>query len=285
MGLLPKTATMSARRLQLQEFDFLTLGGQRELSAIRGDRLGMIFQDPMTSLNPVYTVGNQMMEVYTRHGKGGRNEARERAAYLLDKVGITAVKERLKQYPHQLSGGLRQRVMIGMMLMCDPILLIADEPTTALDVTIQAQILNLLAGLQEEFAMGLIMITHDLGVIARISDKVAVMYAGRIVEAGTTEEVFAAPTHPYTHGLLECIPVPGKHDRGSPLGSIRGIVPSLIGEMEGCEFQNRCPHLREGCTKGVIKDHVLGPGRTYRCLMDQAEALEKYKDVHTGAFA
>ncbi len=277
MGLLPRTATMTAAKMRLESTDLLSIGGQRELSQIRGDRLGMIFQDPMTSLNPVYTVGNQMAEVYTRHGKGNKAEAYERAGYLLQKVGIIAVKERLGQYPHQLSGGLRQRVMIAMMLMCDPILLIADEPTTALDVTIQAQILNLLGQLQDEFNTALILITHDLGVISRIADKVAVMYAGRIVEQGSTQEIFDEPVHPYTHGLLDCIPIPGKTDRGSRLGSIDGMVPALVGDQVGCEFANRCPYRTDACSMKEIRDQVLGPEHGFRCIHSREDLLGIYE--------
>ncbi len=235
----------------------------------------MIFQDPMTSLNPVYRIGDQMEEIYIRHGKGNRREARERADYLLEKVGITAARGRLAQYPHQLSGGLRQRVMIAMALMCDPILVIADEPTTALDVTIQAQILRVLADLQAELQMALILITHDLGVVARIADRVMVMYAGQVVETGTAEEVLDAPAHPYTQGLLDCIPIPGQTKRGAKLGSIPGIVPSLMGEIEGCQFRNRCGYAFEACAGGPVPLRGFGPGRASRCLLDPAESRER----------
>ena len=194
MNLLPSKATRTASRLQLEGKDLLSLS-EREFASLRGNRLGMIFQDPMTSLNPVYRIGEQLEEVYIQHGKGNRKEAKERAAYLLDKVGIIAPQERLSQFPHQLSGGLRQRMMIAMTLMCEPSLVIADEPTTALDVTMQAQTLNLLSYLQDEFNMGLILITHDLGVVARMADRVLVMYAGKAVETGTSQEVFDQPTH------------------------------------------------------------------------------------------
>ena len=216
------------------------------MSDIRGNRMAMIFQEPMTSLNPAYTIGNQLEEALLRHRRISRREARERAVYLLDRVGITAAGSRLKQYPHQLSGGLRQRVMIAMALMCSPSLILADEPTTALDVTIQAQILHLLAELQREFAMGLVLITHDLGIVARIATRVVVMYAGEVVETGTAAAIFAAPAHPYTRGLLACIPVPGRTRRGERLGTIPGMVPSLIGETQGCNFAGRCA-LRHRC--------------------------------------
>jgi peptide/nickel transport system ATP-binding protein len=249
----------------------------RELAHLRGDRMGMIFQDPMTSLNPVYTIGNQMEEIYIRHGRGSRKDARDRAIQLLEKVGITAAKGRLGQYPHQLSGGLRQRVMIAMTLMCDPTLIIADEPTTALDVTIQAQILRILADLQDEYRMALILITHDLGVVSRMADRVIVMYAGQVVETGTAEQVFTAPMHPYTQGLLDCIPIPGKTQPGAKLGSIPGIVPSLMGEIEGCQFRNRCDYAFAACGEAPVALRDVGQGRACRCLLDQAESLAHLK--------
>ena len=276
MGLLPRRARMTARRLTLEGRGLLDMPA-REFAALRGDRMGMIFQDPMTSLNPVYTIGNQMEEIYVRHGKGSRKDARDRARQLLEKVGITAAKSRLGQYPHQLSGGLRQRVMIAMTLMCDPTLIIADEPTTALDVTIQAQILRILADLQDEYRMALILITHDLGVVSRMADRVVVMYAGQVVETGSAEQVFTAPTHPYTQGLLDCIPIPGKTEPGAKLGSIPGIVPSLMSEIEGCQFRNRCPYAVAECGAAPVELRDLGPGRSCRCLLDQAESLANLK--------
>ena len=280
MGLLPRKGTLRANKLNLEGTDLLNLT-DKEFSNIRGNRIGMIFQDPMTSLNPVYTIGNQMEEVYIRHGKGGRKEAMERAEYLLERVGITAVKSRMIQYPHQLSGGLRQRVMIAMTLMCDPPMIIADEPTTALDVTIQAQILQLLKDLQEEFNMALVLITHDLGVVARMADRVAVMYAGAIIEQGTAEEVFGTPSHPYTQGLIECIPIPGKSEPGSYLGSIKGMVPALVGDQEGCLFRNRCPYVMEKCVTGVIEDRRIGSQRSYRCYLEPEETA---KNLNSGAY-
>jgi peptide/nickel transport system ATP-binding protein len=266
MGLLPRRARLSARRLELDGRDLAKLSA-KERAALRGDRMAMIFQDPMTSLNPVYTIGNQMEEIYVRHGKGNQKQARERAEYLLQKVGISAAASRLAQYPHQLSGGLRQRAMVAMTLMCDPTLIIADEPTTALDVTIQAQILHLLDDLQHEYHMALILITHDLGVVARMADRVVVMYAGQVVETGTAEEIFAAPRHPYTRGLLDCIPIPGKTQPGAPLGSIPGIVPSLLGPIDSCQFRNRCPQAFADCAKAPVPLRETAPGRADRCLL------------------
>ncbi|MDB5408046.1 MAG: transporter ATP-binding protein [Rhodospirillales bacterium] len=272
MRLLPKTARIAAQRILFEGRDLLGLS-DKEILGLRGNRLGMIFQDPMTSLNPVFTIGNQLEEVYLRHRNSGRREARERAEFLLEKVGIQSPAMRLGQYPHQLSGGLRQRMMIAMTLMCEPALLIADEPTTALDVTVQAQILQLLKNLQREFRTALILITHDLGIVARMADRVAIMYAGRVVETGTSAEIFAAPQHPYTRGLLACIPVPGS--QGKRLGSIPGIVPSLIGENEGCMFRNRCPYAGESCRHGEIALRELSPGRGYRCILEPGHAISE----------
>jgi len=174
---------------------------------------------------------------------------------------------RLGQYPHELSGGLRQRMMIAMALMCEPAVLLADEPTTALDVTVQAQILTLLAGLQREFDVAMVLITHDLGVVSRVADRVAVMYAGRIVETGSVADIFERPMHPYTHGLLDCIPVPGRRDRGTRLGSIPGVVPSLIGRLDGCAFRNRCAHGSDHCRTGEMPWRQANPGHGYRCVL------------------
>jgi len=241
---------------------------EREMSDIRGARAAMIFQEPMTSLNPAYTIGNQLEEALLRHNRVSRRQARERAVYLLERVGITAAGSRLKQYPHQLSGGLRQRVMIAMALMCAPAMILADEPTTALDVTIQAQILHLLAELQREFSMGLVLITHDLGVVARIATRVVVMYAGEVVETGTAAAIFSNPAHPYTRGLLACIPVPGRTQRGQPLGTIPGMVPSLIGEQTGCHFAGRCSHVIDPCRRQPIPlEAARGQGgHLVRCI-------------------
>ena len=271
MDLLPKKAVRTAERIRLAGED-LRGAGERAMADVRGNRMSMIFQEPMTSLNPAYTVGNQLAEALKRHRKVSDREARGRAVHLLEKVGITAAAGRLGQYPHQLSGGLRQRVMIAMALMCGPDLIIADEPTTALDVTIQAQILHLLAELQDEFDMGLVLITHDLGVVARIADRVSVMYAGQIVESGSAEQVFRSPAHPYTRGLLSCIPIPGRTARGGRLGAIAGIVPSLVGEMPGCHFAGRCPLAEAPCGRGAVAMRGgAGAGHAYRCRLPMGE--------------
>jgi peptide/nickel transport system ATP-binding protein len=272
MNLLPKRAQRSAARLNFDGID-LTALPERAMADIRGDRMAMIFQEPMTSLNPAYTIGNQLEEVLLRHRKVTRAAARDRAVYLLEKVGITAAGQRLAQYPHQLSGGLRQRVMIAMALMCGPKLIIADEPTTALDVTIQAEILRLIASLQREFDMAVVLITHDLGIVARIADRVAVMYAGQIVEIGPVREIFTRPLHPYTQGLLRCIPIPGRTKPGEHLGSIPGMVPSLIGKIEGCAFRNRCPHAFTACATAEVGLTEVSGEHGYRCLLSpQASA-------------
>jgi peptide/nickel transport system ATP-binding protein len=266
MDLLPAAASRTATRLELEGRPLAGIG-ERAMSDIRGNRMAMIFQEPMSSLNPAYTIGNQLEEALLRHARVPRREARERAVYLLGRVGITAPESRLRQYPHQLSGGLRQRVMIAMALMCGPALILADEPTTALDVTIQAQILHLLAELQREFAMGLVLITHDLGIVARIATRVVVMYAGEVVEAGSAAAIFAAPTHPYTQGLIACIPVPGRTRRGEKLGTIPGMVPSLVGRIEGCHFAGRCAHVANVCRHSDVPLESIGAGgHLVRCL-------------------
>ena len=271
MDLLPKKAIRRLERLDLAGASILDYSEQ-QMSDIRGSKMGMIFQEPMTSLNPAFTIGNQMVETLQRHRNMNRVAARDLAKRMLEKVGITAADQRLNQYPHQLSGGLRQRVMIAMTLLCEPELIIADEPTTALDVTIQAQILLLLQELQSEFDMGLILITHDLGVVARIATRVAVMYAGQIVEQGTVKQIFDNPMHPYTRGLMRCIPVPGKTKPGEPLGSIPGMVPSLVGKFTGCRFAERCNHVTDACRQSDIELRAeSGATQGYRCIIEAKE--------------
>jgi peptide/nickel transport system ATP-binding protein len=250
MGLLPRRAVRQAEHIRFDGIDLQTLS-ERRMTALRGQRMAMIFQEPMTSLNPSYTLGNQLCEALLQHRKVSRSAARDRAVYLLERAGISNASERLRQYPHQLSGGLRQRVMIAMALMCGPDLIIADEPTTALDVTIQAQILRLIRELQQEFGTAVVFITHDLGVVARIADRVAVMYAGEVVETAPVAELFAHPSHPYTQGLLNCIPVRGKTKPGSHLAAIPGVVPSLVGEVAGCAFRNRCTLAQDVCAQTI----------------------------------
>jgi peptide/nickel transport system ATP-binding protein len=265
MGLLARGATRGAERLRFGGEDLLALS-EKALARLRGERMAMIFQEPMTSLNPAFTIGAQLAEVLQRHRRASRAQGLERAAELLEKVGISNPGLRLAQFPHQLSGGLRQRVMIAMALMCDPELLIADEPTTALDVTVQAQILRLLLTLQRELGLAILLITHDLGVVARVAHRVSVMYAGEVVESAAAEKLFSAPTHPYTRGLLACVPVPGLVRRGAPLGNIPGTVPRLAPGLRGCAFRSRCGQEMAACadtvaTRQKSEDHA------YRCLL------------------
>ncbi len=265
MGLLAKGGIRTADTLSFAGQDLRGLT-ESQMSRLRGDKMAMIFQEPMTSLNPAYTIGSQMAEVRLRHRGGSKREALDRAAALLGRVGITAPGLRLGQFPHQLSGGLRQRVMIAMALMCDPDLLIADEPTTALDVTVQAQILRLLMELQAELGLAILLITHDLGIVARMAHRVSVMYAGKVVESASAEALFAAPTHPYTRGLLDCVPIPGKIARGAQLGSIPGTVPRIPLGFQGCGFRDRCAHADASCATGVpAQSRALG--HDYACRL------------------
>ena len=265
MGLLARNATRRAGRLSFDGQDLRGLD-ERGMSRLRGRRMAMIFQEPMTSLNPAYTVGSQMAEVMLRHRGGTRAAALARAEDLLGRVRITSPGMRLGQYPHQLSGGLRQRVMIAMALMCEPELLIADEPTTALDVTVQAQILRLLLDLQRDLGLAILLITHDLGVVARVAHRVSVMYAGEVVESAPVDALFARPTHPYTRGLLACVPVPGKIARGAPLGSIAGVVPRIGPEFRGCGFRDRCTQAAPDCAASVPR-RAAAPGHDYLCRL------------------
>lgn len=239
---------------------------EREMASIRGNRIAMVFQDPMTSLNPVLTVGDQIAEVLTTHRKLSKRAARARAAELLAMVGIPDPHKRLDAYPHEFSGGMRQRVMIAMALACQPKLLIADEPTTALDVTIQAQILELIRRLQEELGMAVILITHDLGVVAEVCDRVLVMYAGRPVEEADVRTLFASPRHPYTVGLLGSLPrLDG--NRNARLTPIPGGPPDLRFLPPGCAFADRCPHATARCHTMLPTWQAIGPGHRVSCLL------------------
>ena len=226
---------------------------ESEMCGIRGNTISMIYQEPMTSLNPVFTIGMQIMETIRIHQKVSKEEARKKAVHMLELVGIADPDIRMKEYPHQLSGGMRQRVMIAMGLCCQPELLIADEPTTALDVTIQAQILDLMRRLKEELHMTILFITHDLGVVAEMAERVIVMYGGRVVEEAPVKEIFKHPRHPYTQGLLNCIPrVDVKEER---LKAIKGMVPSPDKFAQGCRFHPRCPYAREICKSKEPPEH------------------------------
>ncbi|BDV44134.1 dipeptide/oligopeptide/nickel ABC transporter ATP-binding protein [Geotalea uraniireducens] len=253
---------IAAGELMFEGRDLLTLS-EAEMRRLRGDRISMIFQEPMTSLNPVFPIGRQIAEGLILHRGLNRRQSRDEAIRLLGEVGIPAPAERIGDYPHQLSGGMRQRVMIAMALACQPRLLIADEPTTALDVTIQAQILELIDRLKEKNRMALLLITHDLGVVAERAARTMVMYAGRIVEEGPTDQLFASPLHPYTEGLLASLPQQG--EPGAPLRTIPGHVPSLRGDLPGCGFCNRCPDREFRCEQATPELREIKPGRKVRC--------------------
>lgn len=248
---------------------------EKEMRKIRGKEISMIFQDPMSSLNPVHRIEKQLVEPIQRHQQVSRQEAHRRALELLQQVGISDPEKRLRSYPHQLSGGMRQRVMIAMALACNPSLLIADEPTTALDVTIQAQILNLMKKMQEKTGTAILLITHDLGVVAEMADRVLVMYCGKIVEEGDVYTIFEQPLHPYTRGLLNS--VPKLSGREELLEAIPGTVPQPLELPKGCAFQPRCFHAREGCQTKEPELTRLGGGRKVSCWYP----LEKEVEVVT----
>jgi oligopeptide/dipeptide ABC transporter ATP-binding protein len=263
MGLLPQpVARITAGHVWFDGTDLAALSNE-QMRHMRGDRLGMIFQEPMTSLNPVYKVGDQLVEALREHRPLGRGEAWREAVDMLDMVRIPAARDRANAYPHEMSGGMRQRVMIAMALICRPKLLIADEPTTALDVSTQAQILDLLLSLKRELGMAIMMITHDLGVVAEVADRVAVMYAGRIVETADVFDLFRSPRHPYTDALLRSIPrLDSDLDR---LVTIEGTVASPLDRPSGCSFRDRCPRARSRCAEAVPPLGELTPGHRARC--------------------
>ena len=240
---------------------------EKELRQIRGNDISIIFQDPMTSLNPVYTVGNQIMEAILLHTDKTKAQAKDRARELLELVGINEPDKRLKQYPHELSGGLRQRVMIAMALSCNPRLLIADEPTTALDVTIQAQIMELLSQLQKETGMAMILITHDIGLVANMADRVLVMYAGQIIEEAPAKELFRSPKHPYTQALLNTVPTI-RDSAERRLLSIPGIVPESYDDIRGCRFADRCRFRRPECDQPQ-EDYQFAEAHTAKCIVSK----------------
>ncbi|MGA5819000.1 ABC transporter ATP-binding protein [Kitasatospora sp. NPDC094028] len=259
MGILDvPPARITAGRILFRGEDLLTMSsGARR--AVRGQRIAMIFQDALSALNPVLSVGYQLGEMFRVHQGLSRSEARARSVELMERVRIPAARQRVSDYPHQFSGGMRQRIMIAMALALQPDLIIADEPTTALDVTVQAQVMDLLAELQAEFQMGLILITHDLGVVADVADKIAVMYAGRIVETAPVRELYARPAHPYTRGLLDSIP--RLDQKGRELHAIKGLPPSLLRIPQGCAFNPRCDRVQDRClTELPPLAPVLGEG-------------------------
>jgi len=258
---------ITAGRVLFDGTDLLTLP-ERRMRKVRGRRIAMIFQEPMTALNPVFSVASQIGESLRLHLGMNRHDAFERTVELLSRVGIPSPRDRAREYPHQLSGGMRQRVMIAMAIACEPDLLFADEPTTALDVTIQAQILALLADLKARTGMGLVLISHDLGVIAEVADRVLVMYAGRVVEEATTERLFALPAHPYTRGLLASLPhARAAGEAGRRLVAIPGAVPSLTELPKGCKFQPRCPDAFDRCDGPEPPLIQIGPGHQARCYL------------------
>jgi peptide/nickel transport system ATP-binding protein len=270
MGLLSKASAEVSGRIRFDGAELLSLP-DRAMRNLRGDRLAMIFQEPMTSLNPSYSIGEQIAESLVRHRGLSRGEARARTVELLRLVKIPSPEQRVDDYPHRLSGGMRQRAMIALALACDPELLIADEPTTALDVTIQAQILALMRELKASTGIAIILITHDLGVVAEICDHVAVMYAGEIVEYAPVGALFATPQHPYTIGLLGSIP---RLDiKAEELAAIEGMVPSIAELPAGCRFAPRCPFVRERCRQALPPLAVVGPGHRSRCIRAPLEQV------------
>ena len=263
-------------RIRFKGQDLVPLS-REAMRHIRGAKIAMIFQEPMTSLNPVYTIGNQICEMFTLHKGYTKRQAMDAAVHMLEKVQIPSPHKRVNDYPHQMSGGMRQRAMIAMALSCDPEILIADEPTTALDVTVQAQILDLMLSLRQEFDTAIQMITHDLGVIAEMADDVVVMYAGRVMESAGTKALFSDTRHPYTRGLMASIPVLGRRSQGKAgqLAEIRGMIPSLLELPRGCRFSNRCPEVMAVCREEEPDLVDTGKGHMVRCWRWPAASVEE----------
>ncbi|MBU8918521.1 ABC transporter ATP-binding protein [Bacillus sp. FJAT-29953] len=262
MGLIPKTLNLNSGSIFYKGKD-LTKMSEKEMNKVRGKDITMIFQEPMTSLNPSFTIGNQIAEVYKYHTDLSNSEIMAKSINVLEQVKIPNAKEKLKLYPHELSGGMRQRVMIAMALACNPKVLIADEPTTALDVTIQAQILSLLSDLQRDLNMSIIMITHDLGVVAETCQKVIVMYAGQVIEEASVEDIFDKPVHPYTRDLIQSVPKIGQ--RAQEFHTIRGSVPNIDNMPKGCRFHPRCNEVMKICSEKEPVLEGVGAGRSVRC--------------------
>ncbi len=264
LRLLSRSASITHGEILLEGVDLLQLP-KTEMEKARGSQIAMIFQDPSSSLNPVFTIGEQMIRVIRRHTDLSKNNAKAHATAMLGAVGLPDIQRILESYPHQLSGGQQQRVMIAMALSCHPRLLIADEPTTALDVTIQAQILKLIRQLQKEFDISAILITHNLGVVAQTCDRLVILYAGRVAEIGTTREVFKSPQHPYSRGLLNAVPRPG--NRGQKMAVIPGVVPSNPGALIGCPFAPRCEFAFERCAREVPALYTISEGHASACFL------------------
>jgi oligopeptide/dipeptide ABC transporter ATP-binding protein len=279
MRLVQPPGRVRSGRIGFRGRDLLQLT-EREMCAVRGADISLIFQEPMTALNPVFTIGDQLREALLVHNKATRRDARTKAIELLEAVRMPGAASRVDDYPHQLSGGMRQRVLIAMAIACRPALVIADEPTTALDVTIQAQILDLLREMKKAFDLSLLLITHDLGVIAETADRVAVMYAGRIVEYGPVREVFRQPMHPYTRGLLASIPT-GRP--GSRLSAIDGNVPILGALPSGCAFNPRCPDRFDRCTTAPPGDYIVGPEHSAKCYLHAPTASPEHRAPNDAA--
>ena len=275
LGILPENASIKAESLKLSGTEMTKLS-EEEYRKLRGTQMTMIFQDPMTALDPVMTVGKHMEEVLKRNGGlKSKEEIRKKSIEMLDKVGIPDPQSRLKQYPHEFSGGMRQRVLIAMALACNPKMLIADEPTTALDVTIQAQILDLLQELEEQYHTSIVLITHDMGVVATVCQRVAIMYGGLIMETGTSDEIFYDPKHPYTKALLRAIPSTELKE-GERLQAIEGLPPSLVNPPAGCPFAERCEYASERCAQQLPEYYEFSETHRAMChLYDQAQTNGK----------
>jgi peptide/nickel transport system ATP-binding protein len=271
LRLLSRSASITKGQIFLEGVNLLTLP-KGEMEKARGSQIAMIFQDPSSSLNPVFTIGEQMIRVIRRHTQLSKSGAKTHASAMLQAVGLPDVQRILESYPHQLSGGQQQRVMIAMALSCRPRLLIADEPTTALDVTIQAQILKLIRQLQKDFDISAILITHNLGVVAQTCDRLVILYAGRVAEIGTTREVFKSPQHPYSRGLLNAVPRPG--NRGKKMAVIPGTVPSNPGALIGCPFAPRCEFVFKRCTSEVPPLYSISEGHSSACFLAEPTLIQ-----------
>ncbi|HSB11081.1 MAG TPA: ABC transporter ATP-binding protein [Blastocatellia bacterium] len=288
MQLVPPPGRIVAGEIIFDGRDLVTLDDE-QIRRLRGREIAMIFQDPMTSLNPVFTVGDQIAEAIELHQGVSRKQARSKAVEMMERVRVPDGERRVKDYPHQLSGGMRQRVMIAMALSCNPKLLIADEPTTALDVTIQAEILDLLKSLRDDFNLSMLLITHDLGVVAEIADRVAVMYSGSIVEEAPVGEIFNKPSHPYTEGLLRSVPRPTDGVKRRRLQTIEGVVPNLLNMPSGCKFAPRCAYVIDECTAHEIPLLAVGAEHNSRCIRfervgdDAAKTIGERAGRATGA--